>query len=738
MTGHVDAAESLTDGMAAGADLPLERQERALRADRLRQFRALTPPALMGQALAGALLTAVLWWVQPSVQVGSWYGSLLAILVLRLATWWHMGRQAPEDQGQASLWTYRLLAILTGVAWGVAGHWLLPADQPQAQTFVIFVLAGMAAGSLTLFAFDLATALGFAAAALLPLVIGLLAEGQPASIAMAAMVGLFVAYLALVGARGQRTYRSGVMTREADAARTEALLHGQARLRELSTQLARKTEALEITLGSMDQGILSLGADGRTQFFNQRLTELADLPADLLSRGPTLAQVAQYQHEQGHYGQALGHVVDEQARETLARWLAGERPRFPDSYLRRMPDGRTLDIKSRYLPDGGLVRTFTDVTAHLAVQAQTRKLALVAANTHDGVVIADADRRIEWVNEGFTAITGLSLEQVQGRRLREVLQGPAFDPEVLARQDEELARSGRSQDALPIVRADGEARWIEAEVCVVADESGRPQQYVTFGRDITERRLADTELRRARDEAERASRAKSEFLSAMSHELRTPMNAILGFARLLQADRVQPLGERQRGRVQQILTAGEHLLGLINDVLDLARVEAGKQPSTVEPVAVQPLLDECLSLMRPAADARQLRLHDDGSAMSAWVAADRLRLRQVLLNLLSNAVKYNRAGGAVGVQVRPAGERWRLCVTDSGSGLDADQQRRLFTPFERLGAEGGPIEGAGVGLALSRRLVELMHGVIGVDSAVGQGSTTRSPGSAGRAGPAPA
>ena len=713
----------MTQTASTLADLPADRQLQALRVDRLRQLKTLIPPALLGQALAGGLLVAVLWRHHPAGQVLAWYAALLAVVVVRLVLWWRLTDAAQGREAGSRLQIHRLQAALTGVVWGVAGLWLFPAGDPQAQTFLVFVVAGMAAGSLTLFAFDLAIALGFAITALLPLALRLLATGDAAGLAMAAMVSLFVGYLGLVGVRGQRAYRSLVVAREADAARNEALLESQARLQELSSQLARKSEALEITLGSMDQGILSLGSDGRTQFFNQRLCELADLPAEFLSRGPTLAEIAQYQHAQGHYGDGLGHVVDAQARETLSRWLAGERPEFPASYLRRMPDGRTLEIKSRYLGDGGLVRTFTDVTVHLQVQAQTRKLALVAAHTHDGVVIADAGRSIEWVNDGFTAITGLTLQQVVGRRLREVLQGPAFDPEVLARQDEELARLGRTQGALQIRRADGQMRWVETEICVVADESGHTRQYVTIGRDITARRQAEAELRQARDEAERASRAKSEFLSAMSHELRTPMNAILGFAQLLDGDQVQPLTNRQRGRVQQILTAGSHLLGLINDVLDLARVEAGRQPAAAGPVALQPLVAECLALMRPAAESRALQLADDGTAASAWVSADRLRLRQVVLNLLSNAVKYNRPGGSVRVHAQACAGGWRLAITDTGPGLDADQQRRLFTAFERLGAEAGPIEGAGIGLALSRRLVELMQGRIGVDSVPGQGST---------------
>jgi signal transduction histidine kinase/CheY-like chemotaxis protein len=223
----------------------------------------------------------------------------------------------------------------------------------------------------------------------------------------------------------------------------------------------------------------------------------------------------------------------------------------------------------------------------------------------------------------------------------------------------------------------------------------------------------------SKEEAERANQAKSEFLSRMSHELRTPLNAILGFGQLIQ---LQTTDARQAGHVREILNAGRHLLELIDEILDLARVESGHLSVSPEPVALLPLLDDCLALLRPQAAERGVRLLDASRHCNVHVRADRTRLRQVLLNLLSNAVKYNRAQGTVSIVCvgEPAAVRIRVC--DTGAGLTPDQQARLFVPFERLDAEERNIQGTGIGLALSRRLVELMGGTIGVESVPGEGS----------------
>jgi two-component system, sensor histidine kinase and response regulator len=234
---------------------------------------------------------------------------------------------------------------------------------------------------------------------------------------------------------------------------------------------------------------------------------------------------------------------------------------------------------------------------------------------------------------------------------------------------------------------------------------------------------ANRELEAARSEAERANRAKSEFLSRMSHELRTPLNAILGFAQLLDGDDGTA---EQHESTRQILQAGQHLLELINEILDIARIEEGRLDVLLEPIDLTEIVREATGLVAPLASERAITLMTEGPGWSGHVLADRQRLAQVLLNLLANAIKYNHHGGTVAVSYLPQpGDRVTVQVRDTGPGIPQALMSRLFEPFDRLGAEQLAVEGTGLGLALSKRLVELMQGTLTVDSAPGRGSAFR-------------
>lgn len=240
--------------------------------------------------------------------------------------------------------------------------------------------------------------------------------------------------------------------------------------------------------------------------------------------------------------------------------------------------------------------------------------------------------------------------------------------------------------------------------------------------DVSDDVRREADLREARTNAEAASLAKSEFLSSMSHELRTPLNAVLGFAQLLQRDKKTPLSQRQQERLGHVLRGGEHLLHLIDDVLDLARVEAGRVTISVEPVGVAKVVEEVKTTMGTMAERAQIEVEVTMDASLVDVQADRTRFKQILTNFTSNAIKYGRPGGHVNVVVTQRDGFVRVSVIDDGIGIASEQQDKVFEPFQRAGQETGAIEGTGIGLTICKRLADLMGGRVGFSSVEGKGS----------------
>ncbi|MBC7954148.1 MAG: response regulator [Rhodospirillaceae bacterium] len=293
---------------------------------------------------------------------------------------------------------------------------------------------------------------------------------------------------------------------------------------------------------------------------------------------------------------------------------------------------------------------------------------------------------------------------------------------------EQLHESG-----LLLSQANEELRHARDELEVrVEERTGELQQEIAerqFAEESLRSALANLELHqceleRAKEAADSANQAKSDFLSSMSHELRTPLNAILGFAQLLMTGRPGPLTDKQRGQLGHILKGGNHLLELINEVLDLARIEAGKLALSVEPVDPVPLMTECVALARSYAQRNGVVVEDWRVDDRAQVWIDYTRFKQVLLNLVSNAIKYNRPNGTVSLAVTTGADGMvRFAVTDTGPGIPVDKRASLFQPFNRLGAEVTEVEGTGVGLTITKRLVEAMNGHMGFDTEEGVGTT---------------
>jgi len=288
---------------------------------------------------------------------------------------------------------------------------------------------------------------------------------------------------------------------------------------------------------------------------------------------------------------------------------------------------------------------------------------------------------------------------------------------------------------------DGRVKYVRENCESFFDDNGAPVRSVGTVQDITVLHNAETELRKhhnhleelvvertlgmekARNNAERANKAKSEFLSSMSHELRTPLNAILGFAQLLESDEEAPLSEDQKESMSYILSSGQHLLNLINGVLELSAIEAGETTLTIESLQLRDVINDSLSLLTPLATKANIKI-DALSNLDLTVNADYTKLKQIMINLITNAVKYNRNDGTVGLDWQQTDNHTvRISIIDTGIGISKANQEKVFSAFNRLGQENSTLEGAGIGLVVTKDLVEMMNGKIGFDSVEGEGST---------------
>ncbi len=361
---------------------------------------------------------------------------------------------------------------------------------------------------------------------------------------------------------------------------------------------------------------------------------------------------------------------------------------------------------------------------HEAVERQARSdafLKSIVDNIPSIVIVKNAETlRIERINPAGETALGAATDELIGKNDNDMV--PSDIARTRMAEDREILETGRTMDIpLDEIGTPDGVRQFRTRKIPIAPQNDVPGFLLCICDDITDNVAALAALHAAKSEAERANAAKSDFLSRMSHELRTPLNAVIGFGQLLEVD--SPT-DQQRESVEQIFRGGRHLLGLINEILDLARIETGRLSLSLEPIGIEGVVDEALDLVRPLAAERGIEVPMHlGDDWSHRVFADQQRIKQVLINLLANAIKYNRPGGRVDVTCVPGDDRLRISITDTGQGISDEHVSTMFAPFERLGAESTSVEGTGLGLSLSKSLVEAMGGAIGVHTEVGVGST---------------
>lgn len=506
-----------------------------------------------------------------------------------------------------------------------------------------------------------------------------------------------------------------------------ALSHYIGILKDITSRVRAEQELLEsrqnllATLQSSRDGILAVDDERRIIFMSEQYIRIANVPEKLLNNGTEHTRI-------------LEQVVD--------------RVKDPEQFLQRIEeiysklnevsfdiveftDGRILERESMPLirenKPSGRVWSLKDITdiVHAREDLVSLKERLRLGLNYANIGIWDwniSTGQLVWT-ERIAPLFGYpagELETTFDNFLNAIY--PEDRQAVIDAVNAAIEKDEHYEIEHRVVWPDGTVRWLLERGAVVRDADGTALQMLGTVQDIDAHKRAELALVAAREEAERANLAKSEFLSQMSHELRTPMNSVLGFAQLMQYS--GDLSSEHAASVHEIIRAGEHLLQLINQVLDLSRVESGNVALSIESVALCPVVEECVAMVASIASRRGIEI-DHSACSGAYIHADRVRLKQVVLNLLSNAVKYNRELGrvSVDVQIPEDGERARIFISDTGPGISREQIERLFEPFDRLDADASDIEGTGIGLTLTRRLVEMMGGTIGVHSEPGKGSS---------------
>ena len=484
----------------------------------------------------------------------------------------------------------------------------------------------------------------------------------------------------------------------------------------------RAEQKFRALLEAAPDAMIIAGPDGRIVLVNAQAERLFGYTRDELL-GELVERLIPARFQAGHVGYRTEYAADPKTRSMGSELQL---------YARRK-DGSEVPVEISLSPiateDGLLISSaIRDITERRKTEAAAKlaseRLLSAVESFHGALSLYDADDRLILCNSTSRALfapavrgplLGVTHGDLVDACLDYGLYGIVEDPGVFKARLLDYHRDPHGPFDLPL--SSGRTLRLTSRRTF---EGG----VISTAIDITDDVMREAELRKARAEAEAASTAKSEFLSSMSHELRTPMNAILGFAQLLQRDKRAPLSSSQLEKVGYVLQGGEHLLKLIDDILDLSRIEAGRVVVSTEPVGVNEVLDEVRQTLEPLAARAGITLSVQPATTRPppEVLADRTRFTQILINFGSNAIKYGTPGGRAEIAVRTTEDRVRLLVRDDGIGIPLEKHEKIFQPFQRAGQETGPIEGTGIGLSITKRLAELMGGSVGFTSAPGQGS----------------
>jgi len=500
------------------------------------------------------------------------------------------------------------------------------------------------------------------------------------------------------------------------------MITGVASISRLPSEHERASERFAALLEAAPDAMICVDTSGVIRLANARVSSLFGYDRDALLGRPVEVLVPGALREH-HIGHRDGFFAAPTARPMGSGLLLTAQRRDGSTF----PAEVSLSATEATADSEPLViAAVRDVSEKRAIEASLReseiRLRQLAENVGAVFILLQVEPRVLlYISPQFESLTGYSPQEMfddPGYILSSLVH-PDDREQVLEQLERSFTHLESTRSEHRMVCRDGSIRWVRAVYRPVPPVANQPARLAGTIEDVTERVVATRRLADAEAEARAANEAKNEFLSRMSHELRTPLNAVLGFAQLLELELVDT---RQVESVHHILHAGRHLLALINDVLDIARIEAGEMSISLEPVSVRSMVYEVCRLMEPIASNLNVSLRLEGDGQECFALADSQRLRQILLNLVTNAIKYNHPGGQVWLSWSWDDRHVSVEVGDDGPGIASHLQSRLFTPFDRLGAEATSVEGTGVGLAVTRGLAELMDSRVNCFSELGRGS----------------
>ncbi len=666
----------------------------------LREAYARERVSLAAVGIVAVVGAALLWSQVDRTILMAWLVALLGVMVLGYLQYLRF-KQVQATNYAVRTWQliFASKAVLAGLAWALGPTLLIWRGSSELDVLLVGVLLCVCAVGMTVAAPQKIAMQGFILAALVPPGIAALLVGGNVE----QLVGITFLVAAATLIKAGRDAESSLRTAMESQIQFQAVLDA----------------ALDAVVSSDAQGLITAWSHRAQLLFGWAEHEV--LGQELV-------------------GRVLVPESDAPRQTGLARVMMRARSPSLDrrvEMLAKHKDGHLIpvEVASTSVDMAGRVVTtafITDISERKAAQDRLALFRRVFDASSQCIVISDAMSRGLYQNRAHEQAMGYSDQEIIGKPFAHALADGGASQEgaskTWAEVKQAIAKDGAWEGQVPFRRKDGSEFMTVSHIGSIKGEKGDIQYVFNLFNDFTQELARRDELKaakeaavHAKEAAERANLAKSDFLSSMSHELRTPMNAVLGFGQILEYD--ESLNSEQQDNVTEILKGGRHLLKLINDVLDLAKIESSSIRLSMESVNFADLVDEAWRMLEPVALTRGISLHRD-LPMNAAVTADRGRLKQVLLNLLSNAINFNREGGDISIQAHKAARgRLRIEITDSGQGISAERLPMIFEAFNRRGTAQGQVGGTGIGLIITRRLIDLMDGEVGVQSQLGVGTT---------------